>query len=537
MDYLLKVSAIIILFYGFYKLILQRETFFQSNRWFLLIGILTAILAPLIVIPIYIEAINSPIYFTNANLSNNTEIIKETINWNQVLIFIYSIGVVFLSGRFTVNLVSLYKLISSHSKENDANYQLIKTKKNTTPFSFFNYIVYNPSKFKTNELNQIIIHEKVHAQQHHSIDILISQIVTIIFWFNPFVWLYKKEIQQNLEFIADDLAQQESTCEKSYQKLLLKTSLPKNKFALTNNFYNSLIKKRIIMLHKNRSKSKNQWKYALILPLMAAFVFTFNTKTIAQNNSSKKEIHFEKNIDLIITKDTKKSDFNKIKKEFLKEDVTVNFKNIKRNSKGEIIGIAIDLKSKSSNATYSMASDEPIKPIEISSNENGEDISIRTSDSHHGEDYFFVSKDENHKIHSTKKGNNFVFVTEDGEVHSNKSGKHKIIEIDVDENNKDDNSIIWITKDGDKTKTHHKSTYSKIEIVKGGDEKDHNIFISKQGDNLLYYIDGKKVSKKYFKNFNSDKIEKMEVLKGDKAIEKYGKKAKDGVILITTKKE
>ncbi|PHR70048.1 MAG: hypothetical protein COA67_08955 [Lutibacter sp.] len=526
MDYLLKTSAITFIFYGFYKLILQRETFFQSNRWFLLIGVLTAVLIPLITIPIYVESISTPLFFTDVG-SNTSEYTKEAVNWSEILIIVYSIGVAFLGGKFILNLVSLYRLISSHSKEKDRNYHLIKTTQNTTPFSFFNFIVYNPTKFKDNELNQILIHEKVHAQQLHSIDILISQITTILFWFNPFMWLYKKEVQQNLEFIADDLAQQKSNCEKSYQKLLLKTSLPQNQLALTNNFYNSLIKKRIIMLHKNRSKSTNQWKYVLILPIIATFIFTFNTKVVAQNKTVEKEIVFEEDTQMIIvTKDSKKSDFEKIKKIFSKEGVTANFKNIKRNSDGEITSIGISVKSKQSNANYSTSSDTPIKPISISFDNKGDNISIGNSEMHRGENYFIVSKGGEQKVHSTKKGNGFVFISKEG-TNKTKDGKYEVI--DIHEENKDNNSIVWVTKNGENIEK-----YVTLDIIEE-DKNENQIFISDQEDNLLYFIDGKKATKKDIDKLETDRIEKMEVLKGDKATKKYGEKAKDGVILITTK--
>ena len=94
------------------------------------------------------------------------------------------------------------------------------------------------------------------------------------------VWLYKKDLKQNLEFIADKNAQANTNCKKSYQHLLLKTSVPNYQVALTNNFYNSSIKKRIVMLHKNRSHKRNQLKFLLVLPALVLFLMSFNTKEI-----------------------------------------------------------------------------------------------------------------------------------------------------------------------------------------------------------------------------------------------------------------
>ena len=141
----------------------------------------------------------------------------------------------------------------------------MNSNKDIAPFSFFKYIVLNPNAYNTNELNQIIAHEKIHASQFHSIDNLLIQILAIFNWFNPFVWLYTREIQKNLEFIADEHAQGITSKNQNYQHLLLKTISPDYQMALTTNFYNSLIKKRIDMLQKNRSNNTMQFKFLLIL--------------------------------------------------------------------------------------------------------------------------------------------------------------------------------------------------------------------------------------------------------------------------------
>ncbi len=139
--------------------------------------------------------------------------------------------------------------------------------------------------FSKQELDQIIEHEKVHASQFHSLDILLSQLLIIFNWFNPLAWLYHREIQKNLEFIADQGAQQDLNTKESYQYLLLKTVTPNYSLALTSNFYNSLIKKRINMLHKNKSDNMMYFKFMFIIPALIIFVFTFNTKIIAQQKT------------------------------------------------------------------------------------------------------------------------------------------------------------------------------------------------------------------------------------------------------------
>src|SRR5690606_11498592 len=114
------------------------------------------------------------------------------------------------------------------------------------------------------------------------LDILLSELFLIAFWFNPFVWFYKKAILQNLEFIADNQAVKSSKNKVNYQKTLLKVTLNPNELALANSFFQPLIKKRIIMLNKNQSKNINLLKYAFILPVLTVFVTKFQTKVVAQ---------------------------------------------------------------------------------------------------------------------------------------------------------------------------------------------------------------------------------------------------------------
>ena len=106
-----------------------------------------------------------------------------------------------------------------------------------SPFSFFNWIVYNPAQFSSIELEQIITHEKVHANQKHSLDILLTHISTIVLWFNPFIWFFSNVLKQNLEFIADKETPKQTSSKKSYQYTLLKTSMPSHQLALSNSFY------------------------------------------------------------------------------------------------------------------------------------------------------------------------------------------------------------------------------------------------------------------------------------------------------------
>jgi bla regulator protein blaR1 len=572
MEYLLKASVVIAIFYVCYKLFLQGETFFESNRWFLLLGIIIAFILPFIVIPIYITVESSPLENLIINSGNTTiGIAEKPFDILQLLAIIYLSGAGIFLCKVLLQFGSLRFLLFSNNKQKQGRYTFLITNSNTSPFSFFKWIIYNPTQFNEDELQQIISHEKVHARQYHSIDIILTQISSIIFWFNPFVWLYKKALQQNLEFIADQNTQKQFDCKKSYQHLLLKTSVPQYKMAIANNFYNSLIKKRIVMLHKNRSKNRNLWKFALILPLLALFIMSFNTKEIIINKSSdlinnaisETQESFGEIIEVIISKDSKEADLKLIKSDFKKAGITLKFSGIKRNGKDEIIAIKIDVRSKSSNANYNTDSDKPIKPIKISFDSEENNISIgNASELHFGKskDYSFFSKDGKHKIHKSGKGSNvFVYSSSDDEH----DGEHEVIEDEdriiiksgvkiheIKKVHKDKNVFVISGDDGEvielKGKEHKDGN---VKIWRGDDDNvyelktkvkkgNNKIFISKSGDKQpLFILDGKEITTENMDDIDPNDIESISVLKGDAAIKKYGEKGKNGVVIITTKKK
>ena len=541
MDYLLKASAIIMLFYVCYKLLLQRETFFESNRWFLLIGLAVAIIIPTIVITIYIEY--TPQTFEGYTIIEGT-ITQQTetpFDWSQLLFWLYSAGVIFFLCRLFIEFFSLLRLYYSHKRHKKGMFTFIETTHKVAPFSFFNWIVYNPDQFTDDELKLIVKHEEVHAKHFHSIDILLAQMLTILLWFNPLMWWYKKELQQNLEFIADQTAQKQSECKKSYQKLLLKTSIPNHQLVLTNNFYNSLIKKRIIMLHKSKSKKLNAWKYVLIIPAIALFMMSFNTKevfvekSLSENKPSTELFDFEsnsfKNDDIVITKDFTDADFENLKKELKNKGFESTFKGIKRNDKGEITAITIEISSDTTNTNYRINDDEPIQPITISIDDKNNSISVRNGKMTSTKSYTFTTDDETHKVQATGNDSN-VFVLRSAKV-IERDEPEEFIFVKTDKKGKKSKDTIHIKKDVMKVVwTDEDGNVIPINATESG--KKGYSFIKNSGDKPLIIVDGKVVTAK---ELDVNTISSVNVLKGEKEIETYGDKGKNGVVIVTTKND
>jgi len=534
MDYLLKANAVVILFYLCYKLFLQKETFFEPNRYFLLAGLAFASIIPLIVIPIHIAVVpqvNSINFTPIANLTTTN--IEESFNYFQLFEWVYLIGITIFFIKFLIELTGLTLVLLQNKKEKKGNYTYIETQKDNSPFSFFKYIVYNPNHFSVEELEHIILHEKVHAKQYHSIDILITKIASILFWFNPFIWLYNKSLQQNLEFIADNKTQKKIRDTKSYQTLLLKTVLYPQQMTLVNNFYNSLIKKRIIMLHKSKSKQLNLWKYALILPLLVLFLMSFNTKEVyttatalSKTSNASSIIKTIENIEaVIITKDFSKQDFEKVKRQFSKLNVQLKFKGIKRNSAGEIIAIKAAFKTpEDSKGNYNVSGQKPINAFKFYYNYSNGDVGFNKTEEH-----TFVVKgepNENVFIYSTDEDDNDnekieVFVKNKINQHSKIKGK---TEDRVIIKGKKNNKNVIIENEEDK---------NVIIDLKNIDE--YTIINSDNISNPTVIINEKKTALKELHHIDPDKIANINIIKADHNTNIYG--TKDDVIIVTTKND
>ncbi|NNT73077.1 hypothetical protein HKT18_12705 [Flavobacterium sp. IMCC34852] len=413
--YLLKSSGLIAVFYLAYHFLVRKETFFNSNRWFLITGLFTSLLLPLFSIKkiVYVERpkinLEDLVAYTNTASVPQEVPIAETFDWMQMIWMGYILIALFLLAKIIVNFISLFQMLYQQQKVKNENFTLVDLNHDIAPFSFFNYIVFNSALYTQEELQSILLHEKVHSQEKHSFDVMVAKIFCILFWFNPFVWLYKKAIIQNLEYIADQKAVQQLQDPKVYQRALLKAISHQNCLSITNNFYQSLIKKRIVMLNTNQSHKRNSWKYTLVIPILIGFIMLFQIKTIAQEKESNaqlaKSLQHREEIRLVIDKNATEAELKEEAKR-LKENhgITLKCSKIKRNDKGEITAIKVEYKDKNGNKGVSQVDGkEPIAPIHFY--KNNESIGFgRPKNVHvyanvpgvhaeHGEDFVFNFND------------------------------------------------------------------------------------------------------------------------------------------------
>ena len=399
--FILKSSGLLAMFYFAYIFLLRKETFFNSSRWFLIAGLITSVVLPFVVYTkvILVEAPPAPepapiITTSSTNIQNipaandnvtsyeakysptTVTVVEEDnfeINWTLVLTAVYGIGFLAFMIKFVLDFYSLNSVLKGKRIEQQEDFKFIDVKENIAPFSYFDYIVYNSSLYTSAELESILEHEKVHSDQKHTIDVLISRIFCILFWFNPIVWLYKKAILQNLEFIADSEASKKIADKKAYQYTLLKITTHETCVAITNHFYQSLIKKRIVMLNKNQSNKRNYWKYSAVIPALGAFILLFQIKTIAQEKKQDEASIIQKdtikdiNETIKITKNTTDKELNELPGKLKSNhNLDVEISDVKRNTKEELTAIQIKVKSDSGKKqTIKIDGDEAIKDCEL----------------------------------------------------------------------------------------------------------------------------------------------------------------------------
>jgi TonB family protein len=283
--YLIKVNIAIGLFYGFYALFFRNDTFFQWKRILLLSVFFLCILYPfwdisqqLVKSKILAQALQNgpvfPTYYLNEVVI--TAQARPYSIWNhvpEILTGVYYSVMIGLILWMLIQIIGVL-LVIIKTPTSEINGQKVYLKKGLkTPFSFFGYIVLDSEQCNKDELNEILRHEKTHVRQWHSLDMIISDLMCAVCWFNPFAWLLKRELRINLEYLADRSVIHSGCNTVHYQFHLLRLSYHKAAATISNNFNFSPLKKRIFMMNKKQSSSISILKYALVIPLFAALLF------------------------------------------------------------------------------------------------------------------------------------------------------------------------------------------------------------------------------------------------------------------------
>jgi len=197
------------------------------------------------------------------------------------LFYAYVFGVLIFGFNFILQLGILLFQSYSGPVIRDGRYRIVETSGNRAPCSFGNTIFINPASYDWETYNQILIHEKTHVSGWHTIDILLAEVAVVCQWFNPVAWMYRREVENNLEFLTDAaVLQHEDVQQLAYQLSLLRVSAPHLPFSITNNYNQSLLKRRIVMMNSKRSSGRTIWKYFFLLPMFTALVLLLNKPAV-----------------------------------------------------------------------------------------------------------------------------------------------------------------------------------------------------------------------------------------------------------------
>jgi bla regulator protein BlaR1 len=288
--FLLKVNIALLLFCAGYYLVLRPLTFYSLNRVYLVAAILFATLYPKINLSRFAERhqqFSKPVQAVVVNLRTPAKALIKPFarpDYWQWIEVVFWAGTIVLAIRLLMQLYSLFKLYRSSKPSRIYDHDVRAIDGDAGPFSFWKSIYVNPANHEPADLKAIILHEQVHISEWHTLDILLAELSTIFYWFNPGVWLMKRAVRENIEFITDQKILKKGIDTKQYQYSLVNVSFSASVNPIVNHFNISTIKKRIIMMNAKRSSKLNLARYILLVPavVMLLLVFTISKAAVTR---------------------------------------------------------------------------------------------------------------------------------------------------------------------------------------------------------------------------------------------------------------
>lgn len=573
--YIAKGCGILAIFYTVYVLFLAKETFYGNNRRFLNLGVLSAFVLPFLIFKKEVYLTLNAQDLVNSSTSSQTleNVGLTTADYLEiVLLSVYLLGVSLMIIRLLLQMVKIFSFLRNQQHFTKNGIKYLEIAGISAPFSFFGYVVYDPSQHTDQELNMILAHEAAHAKSGHTWDILLSKLLLVTQWFNPFAWLYAKKMEQNLEYMADASATQHTENKKGYQLAMLRTGISNQVPALSSSFYNSLIKKRVIMLNKQSSSQTSKFKLAIIVPLLTMFLYSFNYKeelkikintddlasaksdqseepftsaiqetTAVQKTENEQQVPstFDENKDFLtitIPNNSKQADLKRISREAKKNyNIELKFSGLKHNNNGIITDLKVDFTDSDQDYKdthhFTISDDNGVKDLVFFRMENGGsgfmNMGVQTTHSQ--------AQLENEKVYNEiRRKQEELYGSEEKE----NAERQKLIEErqkQVEERQKlaeerqkkaEERALVEIS-------AHKERQY--LDSINASNRSNNILIRNTQEDKVLYVLDGEVIDAEKMRYLDKNKIKSINILKDKSAIEKYGKKAEDGVVKINTK--
>lgn len=534
--YSIKVAICLVAFYLFYKLLLSRDTFHAFNRATLLLLMLLSLVLPFVSL-----SIDEPTVVNNGMVQVEQLLVAgvtgedtqpASLTLVQVLFMVYMVGVVVSVGREIVSLAGLYKLISGRDHvTTDDGIRIIVIDGDMAPFSWFNNIVISRSDYESGR-REILIHEMAHISHHHSLDILLCNVLLIFQWFNPAVWLLRRELRNIHEYEADEAVLASGANAAEYQLLLIRKAVGERLFSMANNLNHNSLKKRITMMLTKRSNPWNRVKVLLTVPVAAVAVVAFATP---KAESLSREIEHES--DAIVSSVVKSTSD---KAALVAQGKTSGEETVNAMGRADDTFIANDIQRMTStdDDVYEVVEKMPAFPGGIA------------------ELMKYLSSNIKYPVEAHKAGIqgrvvvSFV-VNKDGTVKDAKIVRSVDKSIDAEALRVISAMPKWQPgyQDGKAVSVRYTLPVTfrltgesgKVQSTGAGNDNT-NVKISSGNNNVnisfkdtrYYVINGVHVDAAEVKKISADKIKEIVVLKGEKAIEKFGEQARDGAIVVTT---
>lgn len=287
--YVLQVNVGLLVFYLLYRGLLARDTFLGMRRLYWWAAWVLAFLYPLVELGVWGRT-ETPLQVVMADYAEVMTVVVSAVapeeaatwSWQDGLALLWAAGASALLLRMLVQLAVVCRLARRGRKVEWHGVRVLAVEGDNVPFSFFRWIFVQPGNHSEGELEEILAHEQAHVRQWHSLDVVVSELLCCLFWFNPAVWLAKRCVRQNLEFLADRAVVHSGFDRKNYQYHLLRLSYGVNIGQIVNNFNVSPLKKRIMMMNKKKSRHAGALKYALLLPVAGLLVLSANAEAVAE---------------------------------------------------------------------------------------------------------------------------------------------------------------------------------------------------------------------------------------------------------------
>lgn len=531
--YSIKVAICLAAFYLFYKLLLSRDTFHAFNRATLLLLMLLSLVLPFVNI-----SVDEPTVAYDGMVQIEQLLAMGVVDDGpapsgptliQVLFAIYIIGVaLFLVGEIC-SLVRLHRLISGkYSVTTAEGIKIVVIDDDVAPFSWFNNIVISRSDYESGR-SEILIHEKAHIARRHSLDIMLCNMLLIFQWFNPAAWLLRRELQNIHEYEADEAVIQSGADASEYQLLLIRKAVGERLFSMANNLNHNSLKKRITMMLIKKSNPWNRAKILLTVPVAAVAVVAFATP---KAESLSKEIEHDSNalVNSVVrsmpgTAEHLVMSTGEAGAAGMPAEAAAPETAAADSLRGRVAGVTVGA-SKDDGRVFDVVEEQPRYP--------GGTNALMT----------YLRDNIKYPAEAAKAGIQGKVIVQfvigkDGTVRDVKPIRNISPELDAEAVRVVAAMPKWVPGYQRGEAVNVRYTLPVNFRMDGGPDSESqkaagsNIAFS---DDVYYVVDGVHVSAAELKKISADKINSIEVFKGESAVEKFGEQAKNGAIVVSTKK-